>query len=438
PRTGCPFPPQQIPSTTTTIAFKRDSETCSALLDTDFDSTQASSPRARLFSSRVSIRLSGVSASAQHSQSRTPESDIGASDVAESDVGASDVAESDVGASDVEPPPTRWVTMRAVRLLPEPPANHSKSTGLSFTLPTAVVAPLQAPTSTDQRDPAMRSSLLTSNAESARVMSSQQRKCSTQASARTSNEPEPMPHEKLASSAAAGEAVDPTSPSLSAMKRTLLADAQQSPLGSIENRYSDPALPIASEMPASAVKEYREMRSSLLTSDAESTRELNSRQSQCSTRASARTSNESASTRYATADEAEVTEEATPSRSVMERTLLADAHPSPGLANRAGPSVDLLEPAALEALETLTTDDKQNREMRSSLLTSDAESVRELNSRQSQYSTQASTRTSNESASARYATANEAEAEEATPSRSAMERTLLADAQQSPRGANHA
>ncbi|KAH7725951.1 CRE-LEM-3 protein [Aphelenchoides avenae] len=436
PRTGCPLSPQQTPSTPT-IAFKRDSETCSALLDTDFDSTQASSPRPSLFSSRASIRLSGVSVSAQHSRSTTPESDVGASEVAESDIGASDVAESDVGASDVQPPSSPWVTMRAVRLATEPPANHSKSTGLSVTLPTAVVAPLRAPTSTDQRDPAMRSSLLTPDSESARVMNSQQRKCSTQASARTSNESESTHNEKPASLAATGETAVLTSPSLAAMQHALLADAQQSPLGSIENRHSDPALPIASEMPASAVKEYREKRSSLLTSDAESTRELNSRQSQCSTRASARTSNESASTRYATADEAGA-EEATPSRSAMERTLLADAQRSPSAANDPCPSVDALAPAALETLETLTMDDNLSHEPRSSLLTSDAESAREPNSRQSQCSTQASARTSNESASTRYATADEAEAEETTPSKSAMESTLLADAHQSPSGANHA
>lgn len=102
-------------------------------------------------------------------------------------------------------------------------------------------------------------------------------------------------------------------------------------------------LPAATEVPeepTSAAKQYREARSSLLTSDAESVRVLDSALSQCSTQASARTSNESASTRYATADEAEpAVDEPSQSRSAMERTLLADAQQSPGGVNDAGKRV---------------------------------------------------------------------------------------------------
>lgn len=58
------------------------------------------------------------------------------------------------------------------------------------------------------------------------------------------------------------------------------------------------------------------------------------------------------------------------------------------------PSVDDLAPAVLGALETLTIDDKPCREPRSSLLTSDAESVRVLSSQQSQYSTQPNSQSS--------------------------------------------
>lgn len=111
--------------------------------------------------------------------------------------------------------------------------------GLTVTLPTAVVAPLPATIPMDQRDPATRSSLLTSDAESVQVLRSRQSQYPVQASSRTSNESETTPREKPASFADAGEANDPTSPSLSAMERTLLADVQQSPLGSIENRKSN-------------------------------------------------------------------------------------------------------------------------------------------------------------------------------------------------------